>query len=637
MWKFLSDVLDGRSSTRLLALVGASGSGKSSFVSKLAERFRNKKWKKKYFLYPIDVRSARGPLFVAEAILQAIRNAGQAGFISVPEKLSVTDASSILTSPSIQKIVNTLALENKVLTVFFDQFEEVFTKDELMPVFRAFRRFALDINSLQSNIVIGFSWRTGISFSDENDAYHLWNELRDHRLTKNLGKFDSSESSSLITQFEKSLGAKLLPPLRRRLQEQGQGLPWFLKKLCIHVHHQIKSGVSQSDLLSSRLNVEALFNEDLEHLTEQQLTCLRYIAQNSPVDYLEVFDRFGNEVAALSDRRLIIRAGQRFAVYWDIFRDFLVEGKVPAIPSTYIPNGTLSMSLAACQVIDERRPITVPLLAKKLSYSEATTLNILTDLQNCALISKEGGGAYRLLGGFAKLSIADHIRSQFSGHIFYQQLLQEADAAGVLSRERALEIVRTLYSGADVKPKTRDNYLTRIVPWLEFGGLVDFDSSTIAVFSGTRRSKKYGAIVRGSRGKIFLASAPPELAEHLLQTLVQDGPMEREIISEKGLRNSAQDLSFLGLGGWTANGFAPTVPPEAIAKDAFRQAVAAQPVFSVLVPLVQSHPGLPRAEIGKLLAVALNRDWKPSSALRIANGLCRYIEHLGLSGEVIPN
>ena len=632
IWNYLSNVREGKSNTRLLALVGASGNGKSSLVSKLSERFRNKKWKNKYFLYPVDVRSARGALFVAEAVLQAIRNAGHAGFLEVPENLAVTDAASILTSPSIEKILSELALEKKVLVVFFDQFEEVFTKDELMPVFRAFRRFALDINSLQSNIVIGFSWRTGISFTDDNPAYQLWNELRDHRITNSIGKFESSESSGLITQYENALGVRLLPPLRRRLLEQGQGLPWFLKKLCIHVYHQIKGGVSQSDLLSSRLNVEALFNEDLDPLSESQLSCLRFIAQNSPVDSLEVYERYTSDVvASLSDRRLVIRAGQRFAVYWDIFRDFLVEEKVPAIPWSYIPNGTLNMSLSACEAIAVRGSITLPALAKKLNYSEATTLNIITDLQNCALVSRDGAGTYILLDGFSKNAIPERLRSQFFGHILYQQLLQNADEAGVLPRERAVEIVRNLYSAADVKPQTRDNYLTRMLPWLEFSGLVESDVATIVVFSGSRKSKRYGVAHGGNKGTIFLASAPPELAEKLLHMLVEKGPLSRESINASGLRNSAQDLSFLGLARWTAAGFAAIIPANTDAVEAFRQAVASTPVFDVLLPVLRDNPGSSRSEIGKLLATALKRDWKPSSAMRFANGLCRYIEHLKLS------
>lgn len=251
-----------------------------------------------------------------------------------------------------------LEAQQRVLVIFFDQFEEVFTKDELLPVFRVFRRFALDVQAKQSNLVVGFSWRTGISLSNDNPAYQLWNELRDHRLTKNLGPFDAAEASGLVSQFEAALETKLLAPLRRRIQEQGQGAPWFLKKLCIHVHKQIQKGASQIDLLGSRLNVQALFDEDLEPLTEGQLQCIRFIATNSPVDSLEAYEHYGQDtVSSLIDKRLVVRAGQRFAVYWDIFRDYLTDGKVPAIPWTYIPAATLGMALAACKSIQQQRAL----------------------------------------------------------------------------------------------------------------------------------------------------------------------------------------------------------------------------------------------------------------------------------------
>lgn len=146
IWGFLEQARADTTSTRLLALVGPSGSGKSSLVAKLASRFRNKKWKNRLFLYPVDVRSARGALFVAEAVLQALRSSSQAGFLSFDDAINIEDAEDILSSSSVSAAVEQLQNEQKLLVVFFDQFEEVFTKEELLPVFRAFRRFALDIH-----------------------------------------------------------------------------------------------------------------------------------------------------------------------------------------------------------------------------------------------------------------------------------------------------------------------------------------------------------------------------------------------------------------------------------------------------------------------------------------------------------
>lgn len=634
IWDFLADVREGLTSTRLIALVGASGYGKSSLVSKLSARFRNKKWKNKYFLLPVDVRSARGPLFVAEALLQAIRSAAESGFLTSPDGLCVTDAENILASESISKLLAELKHERKILVVFFDQFEEILTKDELQPVFRVFRRFALDVQASQPNLVVGFSWRTGISFSDSNDAYQLWSELRDHRLTKTLGLFDSAEASSIVSQFEHALGTKLLPPLRRRLLEQGQGLPWFLKKLCIHLYRQIEGGVSQADLLGSRLNVQSLFDEDLDHLTELQLSCLRFIAANSPVDSLDVFERYENEVvSSLSDKRLIVRAGPRFAVYWDIFRDYLTEKKIPAIPWTYIPNCTLRMALSACEVLSSQGAISTANLARELAYSEATTINIITDLQNLAITGKRSNGEMLLLDGLDMASIADRVRSQFVEHIFYQQLLDYSDESNLLSRTIAIDLVRDLYSGADVKPKTRDNYLLRLIPWLEYAGLIELHGHNIQVYPSTKHAGSFGVsphVGRSASGTVFLGSAPPNDTETLLHRLVTSGILTRQEIALERLKNPANDLSTLGLARWSSIGLIATsmVGSTSTPKEAFIHAVRGALTVTLLRKLIAEHPNVNRQKIGEMLSTELGRNWKSTSAVRYANGLYRYLDYL---------
>ena len=327
--------------------------------------------------------------------------------------------------------------------------------------------------------------------SDDNPAYQMWNELRDLRITKTLGAFDAGESSRLVTQFERSINDKLLPPLRRRLQEQGQGLPWFLKKLCIHVHNQVGRGVSQVDLLGSRLNVEGLFQEDLEPLNESQLSCLHFVALNSPVDSLEVYDKFGTEVVGeLVEKRLVVRAGERFAVYWDIFRDYLTDKTVPYIPFTYLPNCTLRMGISVCEVLATRGVTSHADLAHALGYRESTIVNVATDLQNLAVCGKAAGGL-QLLDSLSFQKIPDRLNAQLSEHVLYQRLLQGAGDSQNLSRSEGVQLVRELYSGARVKAQTRDNYFLRILV-IHFTLVVNQ-----AILGLAPLAAKIGAIERG--------------------------------------------------------------------------------------------------------------------------------------------
>lgn len=631
IWNHLEAVRLDDTSTRLIAIVGASGHGKSSLVARLAERFRNNKWKNKQFLYPVDVRSARGPLFIAEAVLQAINSAREVGFIKSTNPISITNATNILESESLAEIFHELKTENRILTVFFDQFEEVFTKDELLPLFRAFRRFALDAHAMKLNLVVGFSWRTGISFSDENPAYQLWSELRDHRLTIPLGPFDATESSEIISQFERGLNANLLPPLRRKIQEQGQGIPWFLKKLCIHLRTQLEKGTSQFDLLGSKLKAQALFDEDLEPLTTNENHCLRYIAKNSPVDSIDVFESYGNETAnTLIQKRLVVRAGSRLAIYWDVFRDYLSEGKIPAIPWTYIPNCSLGMILVGCNELLNRGAASTSELAVALGYSERTAVNIVTDMQNLALCGKNETGRHILLQGIQKDSLPARISSQFSEHILYATLLERAGDGGILSRPDALSIVRQLYSGADVKPSTRDNYLQKLLPWMEFGGLIETDATEVRVFPPSKSASRYGAIQgrgRTSKEPQFLACAPPEATRDLL-ALVLSGGIPRSLVESRKYRNPVSDLSSLGLARWRFDNLVPTgnASDGGNATEILKAAVVATQTFSELQAIISQNSDLSRHEIGALLGRRLGKSWKESSAVRYANGLFRYRE-----------
>lgn len=628
--EFLGRVRAGTTTTRLIALVGASGFGKSSLVAKLSQRLRNKSWRSKFYMYPIDVRSARGSLFVGESVLTSIRAAANEGFFRFPlERLAVEDADNVLSSESINEALAVLEKQGKVLVIFFDQFEEALTKDELAPLFRAFRRFALDVHARKAPIVVGFSWRTGISFSDDNPAYQMWNELRDHRLTKTLGVFDSSESSSVISQFESALSEKFIPPLRRRLLEQGQGLPWLLKKLCIHVYTQIKErSVSQLDLVGGRLNVRALFDEDLEHLSATQEACLRYVAANSPADSLDVYDRFGSDAAdSLVERRLVIRAGQRFAVYWDIFRDYLNEGAVPFIPLTYIPNTTISMALLVCDTLRKEGALHTPALARSLSYSESTIVNIVTDVQNLAICNKDGEGRNCLVTE----NLAEQVRSQFIDHVVYQRLLA-ASSDGVLSRDRAAEVIIELYAGNAVKQETRANYLNRLLPWFEFSGLVEVSGRTLRILPGSRRGHGFGnqpARGRASRQSIFLGSAPPDAVISLVDRLQIVGRIDKAEVAGK-LRNPAADLIALKLAFWTSDCLQLDAPVDISANLVMGEALRRSNTMSVFCDLANQNVFSTRVDLGMALGAALGRDWKQSSALRYANGLMAYASQFRL-------
>ena len=57
------------------------------------------------------------------------------------------------------------------------------------------------------------------------------------------------------------------------------------------------------------------------------------MAEHAPAYVTEVEEHFSPDATnLLLSKRLLVRSGLNYVIYWDIFRDYLVEGRAPQIP-----------------------------------------------------------------------------------------------------------------------------------------------------------------------------------------------------------------------------------------------------------------------------------------------------------------
>ncbi|PSC03316.1 hypothetical protein SLNSH_19320 [Alsobacter soli] len=619
IFRFLDAVRAGTTSTRLLALKGPSGWGKSSSLLKIASRAGNVRNRRKYFVFAVDSRAAITRRFPELAVATAIKEAVKNGFISEqPAILEFGSASSLFSANVMDTINDELRKSNKVVCIFFDQFEELLYKADLVDVFDEMRRICSSLEEAQSNIVIGFSWKTDGVIPTEHSAYHMWHALSDRRFEIELAPFSEAEVGLAINRFAKELGYPLIPQLRRVLQDHCQGFPWLLKKLCVHVLQLSRAGTEQADILTSSLNIQTLFKRDLEALSSTEIACLKQIATESPAEFFKISQNFGDEVVArLVDKRLIIRSGTRLTLYWDIFRDYLLTEKIPYIPVTYIPQANFNRHIKALAYMMGKHHLSYGDLAKAMNLGMGATDNLVRDLVNLGHV--EANRKENLVyPAFSDEQRAIEITFSFwRSHEVVRHLLSTRPNGETFSEGDFQTVYRGANKRSEIGEDTVHAYSQRILRWLIGIGLVQQRGEAFVLLDALRSPvTSLESIAKKTRHSLFLGEAPPQNVISAFSE-IRNGLLGRRDIEARHGRNTCYALINLGL--LTVDGH-PKVGrrSEPIEEIVRKHAIASATLTFVCALDFHNMSGL---ELGEQLSVQLRTGWARASKQRYGSAL----------------
>lgn len=541
IFDFFKKIKEKNTNTRIFAITGNSGMGKSSLIAKIKSKAENKQNKNKYFVFPVDIRAAAGPEYIYSSLLQALRHAQKEGFGKQDIELILSDVGSPLNSETIKTYLESLEAKNQIIALVFDQFEELYSKPELYEVFERAKSLLLNAAAIKLNFCLGFAWKTDSTTHSEHPAYFFWHQLSDFRKTRKLAPFSDHESNAIINIFEKEIDQKLHHDLRHNLVVSSQGYPWLLKKLCIHLYEKIDNGVNQDDLLENKLDVASLFKEDMESLSPAESSCLKLVAQRAPVDWFEVIELSGPEtLKSLINRRLVIRSGDRLNVYWDIFREYVLTGSVPVIPLRYLPSTDFSSIYKVVKHLDHTTKLSVQELVSRTQLSEGTIQNVGTDMIMFGLANRESG-LYSLSNDVVtctEIDILKTIREKFSKHAFTYSI-RDTSSHTAITVHSLIDILKQLYPGNKYAEKTWHTYTIRLCRWLELCGFIESSGNGWiyrdqgAVVTESAKSER-----RRRKGNVFTAPSSPALTLETLDWLVEKGNIDKDESKPKGYRNA---------------------------------------------------------------------------------------------------
>ncbi len=472
---FFKEIEDKKTDKHIFYLNGKSGWGKSSLVLEIKGRSQNKHYKNRFFTVAIDTRSANSDNFVALSFNKIIKEAYEQNFIHksiFTKDLEFTSNVDLLSSDSIKELLNLLEVEKKYLVLIFDQFEDVFRKKDF---FKTFYKFLSDVTDLKPNLIIGFSWKSDFLIQSDDSSYHIWQQAKEQAKEFTVSEFGEREIDGIIKQLEGSIG--IVPKsIKDRIKESSQGLPWLTKKLCIHIYDQIQSGLKREELLESNLNILDLFKKDDERLQSDELRALKLIAkrayEGNSFEETEVGELIhGNIISSLLHKRLIIRSGAIYNIYWDIYRDYLVTGEIPIIGESYLLRQGVNLCLEVFLLFENDKIESISSLTEKhpKGISQDTLNNILIELRNIGLINKNEENYYAEKDiEISKEGFVEFISTKFSNYTPYIALRKIKKSK--IDKEDIIIILKQIFK-QEFQDNTWDAYAKNLISWFNLSNL----------------------------------------------------------------------------------------------------------------------------------------------------------------------
>ena len=631
MIRFLESVRKRETSTRIMGLSAPSGWGKSSTIVKLISSSKNTRNKNNIYVYGVDTRAAVSDKYVELVLLKCLTKAIEDGFIPQKFKNSITlgNANNLLDSSSLAELFYYLKSKQKVILIYFDQFEELFLNNELSVLFDKFKQFINSVCEHEENLVVGFSWKTNMNIPSDYPAYNIWHNFNDRRKNFELGPFTSKEISSTITKLEKESGKKIDAKLKRNLTDHCQGYPWLLKKLCIYVYKSLQNE-TEADIFSQKLNVEGLFKQDLENLTSDENACIETIAKKSPVKEIEISQLFSADIInTLFNKRLLIKSGLNISLYWDIFKDYVLTNKTPIVLEKYICSSRPQRYYEVIEALLSGKNISE--ISKILGLSRGTLDNILRDAVMIGNI-KRTGNKIELLQKNEDAVIAA-MRLFFQEHELYDILKKQSEDKITTPTDFINIIKHTHPNFAD---KTFVAYSQTMLEWFRVCGFVTVDKEKIQICNTTENIKILlkEKISNNIGMDSFRGGAPYPKVERFLHRLFQQNKLDISIIKEPGMRNIISLLKQFDLIEHSDCYLYPKFDSFDSTINKLKHMVMKTKEMLLIAKIMKEQPNILGSELGKIINKQFDYKWKPASEVRIGNGLRLWYVNLTSSPEL---
>lgn len=547
---FFKDVVNEKTKNRVFYLSAKSGMGKSSLINAIKTMCSNKQHKKKFLAYAVDSINAESQRFVGLAFEHILNKAVQSGFVDSKtlknKKVSFVSDFDLLSSESVKEILTYLKENNKVLILIFDQFEDVFRREHL---YKPFHEFLLHVHNAQSNLIVGFSWKSEITLSPMSDSNRFWTQAENLAKQFKLDGFNNEELNQVIKQLESEPKVGRLPSsFKNMLTEYSSGFPWLIKKLCIHIFNEIKSGKKLTDLSNANLNITSLFKQDVERLSAEEDRALHLIAKYADsgaflheTDIPELVQL--EIISSLLQRRLIIKTGLVYKPYWDVFREFILTGKIPPLTFNFILHQSPIVCFSIYKNFTPDKKFSIDNLyeisLKQKKLKKETIINILIELQRLDLVNKDEATGQFYLPKKVQPTKTDFVKIskvKIKNSKAYDEISKIGETS--LNSKQVGTILKKCFKFTSISDKSWNYYAKIFINWVHY---LELEKKEILIKQerGRGQNKDYSKI----RHNLILQTYPDTLCE-TFKAVLEKGLMQYKNVFQS---NISRDLIVLGV------------------------------------------------------------------------------------------
>jgi hypothetical protein len=551
---FFSQVINKEITARGLLFEGNSGWGKSSLALTTVDLLTSAG----NFGITIDSRTASSSQFVLKAIEYSLNSfndfSGIIKKIDSPYVISGFDGGV----SELLAIGRELEKHGKLLVIIFDQFENVFFIPDAL---NRIRDLFFQITDAHTNIILGFSWKTDLVGSINEFPFEIQTYIQNFSKQILLRPFNDQDTTELLTRLEKEFKPKrkLTKDLIFFLSDFSQGFPWRLKKLCSHVKSQMESGLTQEEIATRLLNIEDLFQEDVERLNPLELDTLHRIAKVAPISFQELSSEDFNPgvVRNLVDKRLLVKIGPKYDIYMDNFRDYLNTGHLP-FQENYLLRMSPGSVIKSIQILSSNTgKMSISEFMKMANLKQYSYYNVARDVRLLGLAKIENNEIklnVRLPDDAINLNIAlkPIIKEKIKCNRLVTQIVDQIDQKGQLSLREVSDLLTQLCPYIVASSNTWDIYSAILLVWIDFADLAIYDKheKILRPLRADREIKRQNIIVPGKRSFFktprIQASWLEKLAIRIYQTTTEKTPFNLEGFKRGNFANSLNTLEDLG-------------------------------------------------------------------------------------------